>query len=523
MKQSLVSLSTAASKYSDLHSKFIACEREEDLNLFAPLRLRGGAGDSPSPSRVSSGRQMTEKISDLETVSFDSESDNDSSTSEEFNICDDPRFESNDAVNNEMCSPSLVQDRTNPDLSVYQFCSDPEPEIVEFKNLNKEKLETEIAHNELNETFRPCCDFECNRKAFSEEAKEILHQMNLKSKLAAKNDLLAHLHYQEKMGLSVAGFFFSGEFLCPKTFSRMSGFSQYIVNDVMDGFRNGLCKFEHGNLGVIRQSPASTNFICWARHFSGLYGQAAPDEQVIVLPSFLKIKDLFEIYGDEAEEPKVKESTFYRLLENYFGPNRHDKTLPCLRISAYSTHSSCDQCIALGSFQRCSKTEEQLALAKSLRMAHKRCYGGARIYIENLRYLAINHPESRLFLQLDDMGKLIVFDLLPIKRNMFQTTLNHICRESWRQERKLVKSSNSHPKLQEQLCILVNTLGIGRSTCSSIIIILNKEVTRLFQLFIVCSRTLSVTTNFFPRNSTSMQITAGGKIKTFIYFPSWQP
>ena len=96
-------------------------------------------------------------------------------------------------------------------------------------------------------------------------------------------------------------------------------------------------------------------------------------------------------------------STFYRLFKTCFGPKREDKTLPCLRISAYSTHSKCDQCLALSSFQRSSQTEEQLAFAKSLKMAHKRCYGAARNYIENLRHSAISDPESRLFLQLDDM------------------------------------------------------------------------------------------------------------------------
>ena len=369
---------------------------------FPPLRLRGGAGESPSPSRDSSDCRIVGKLSDLETVSFDSESDA-SLSSEEFQICEDPRFECVGSGN----------EKIDFDLGVYEFDSDSDTEIVEFETLRKEQPVADLTGTTSGSLLQACCDLKCNEE-ISDVIKEVMKLFAGKSKTVVKNELLTQLHHQRRMGLSVKGFFFSGKFLCHKTFQQLSGLSSYIVNAVLDAFRTGLIKFEHGNAGILRQSPALVNFICWMKCFSDLYGQAAPDELLTVLPNFLKVKDLFEIYLDEAEKPQVKESTFYRLFDDYFGPGREDKTLPCIRIRANSSHSRCDQCIALASFQRTSKTEEQLAFAKSLKMAHKRCYGAARIYIENLRHLAINHPESRLFLQLDDMGKAVTYILFSI-------------------------------------------------------------------------------------------------------------
>ena len=130
---------------------------------------------------------------------------------------------------------------------------------------------------------------------------------------------------------------------------------------------------------------------------------------MVVLPSFLTTKDLFDIYEDEAEKPQIKRSTFYSLLKSCFGWNRRDRTLPQIRLSAWSTHSQCDQCLAISRYKRSCKTEETLAQAKSLKMAHKERYGRARMHIESLRHLALDFPSSRLFIQIDDMGAYFQF------------------------------------------------------------------------------------------------------------------
>ena len=150
----------------------------------------------------------------------------------------------------------------------------------------------------------------------------------------------------------------------------------------------------------MKHSAETTNFIVWMKFFTALFGQQAPDESVTVLPSFLKVKDLYQIYQSEAERPHIRQSSFYNHFHTYFGKNRRDKTLPCVRISAYSTHSKCSQCIALAVLQRNCKTENDLVVVKALKLKHRKCYSQSRDTVEKLRHLSINYGETHLFLQL---------------------------------------------------------------------------------------------------------------------------
>ena len=291
------------------------------------------------------------------------------------------------------------------DLSVFDFESDSSDHSCDS--------DFEIADNDDEgrdlkidpQLLRSCCENNCCSKSFSDNVKSSLHSIvEEKRKIDIKNELLGHLKSQKRMGLSTCGFIFGGEFMCSKFFSQVSGLTCYIINQVLSDFEEGLVRYEHGNDGTFQWGTAATGFFCWMRSFADIYGQSAPDEEVLVLPSFLTIKDLFEIYKEEAEEPKIKCSTFYSLFKKCFGWNRVDRTLPQIRLSAWSTHSKCDQCIALNRYKRSCRTEESISQAKSLKMAHKECYGKARMYIESRRHLALNFPSSRLFIQIDDMG-----------------------------------------------------------------------------------------------------------------------
>ena len=305
-----------------------------------------------------------------------------------------------------LVSKEIKSDSAVKDLSVYDFDSDNSDSTGSDSDFAIAD-ECEVVESTKVELPRSeCCQSKCCTKVLSDDIKNELQQViEMKRKIDIKNELLWHLRSQQRMGLITSGFWFGGNFMCRKYFSEVSGVSQYILAQVMEDHESGLVQYEHGNNGTAQFSVAATGFICWMRSFSNLYGQSAPDTQVKVLPSWLKIKDLFEIYCDEVEEPKVKSSTFYHLFEKCFGCYREDKTLPHIRLSAWSTHSRCDQCIALNRYQRSCRTEESLAHAKSLKMTHRECYGRARIYIESLRHLALDFPHSRLFIQIDDMGK----------------------------------------------------------------------------------------------------------------------
>jgi hypothetical protein len=293
------------------------------------------------------------------------------------------------------------------DNSVYDFHSedssmsscDSEFEIAEEFPLDKEDKTASRSN---------CCELKCRHRSLPLGCREALANMTkIKSKLEMKNELLGHLRCQQRMDLSTLHLFFGGDYMCDQFFSEISGVSLYIIGQVKEDFAAGRIRYEHGNEGSFQSSAASTGFLCWMKSFAELYGQSAPDEEVYILPSFLAVKDLFEIYDNEVVEPRIKISTFYSLFKKYFASNRADKTLPQIRLSVWSSHSKCDQCIALSRYRRSSRTEESLAHAKSLQLAHKTCYGRARIHIESLRHLALSYPDSRLFIQIDDMGKLL--------------------------------------------------------------------------------------------------------------------
>ena len=301
----------------------------------------------------------------------------------------------------------VILEPKESDDGVYDFHSD-DSSLCSFDSEFEIADELPLEQEEETATRSNCCDLRCRDRSLPVGCKEALANIAMmKSKIEVKNELLGHLRGQQRMDLSTFRLFFGGDYMCDQFFSEISGVSLYIIGQVKDDFAAGRIRYEHGNAGNFQSSTAATGFLCWMKSFAELYGQSAPDEEVYVLPSFLAVKDLFEIYENEVEEPRIKISTFYSLFKKYFASNRADKTHPHIRLSAWSTHSKCDQCICLSRYRRSSRTEESLKHAKSLQLAHKTCYGRARIHIESLRHLALSYPDSRLFIQIDDMGRLI--------------------------------------------------------------------------------------------------------------------
>ena len=412
------------------------------LKLHEPLRLRGGAGDAkpvneekiiisiddfdklsyhsyseessfdsdmmmnePNIENLLSDEQasqvacrMVSNKQQFDKLSFHSSSDDEELFSDDEDSGD--FFIKDEKAVVETIGESLNKTKCLKDFSVYDFTSSDSEPTSEYTSVSKRFVQ---ATGEKMGKTGYCCSLNCVLSV-TDEAREVIKVLlSDKNNVEKKNELLTQLRSQQRSGLPVSGFVLCGLYLCPKSFSTQCELSANIIKSVMDAFSTGLIKFEHGNAGGSRQSALTVNFICWMKHFISLYGQDAPDESVIVLPSFLTIKDLFEIYSSEAEKPLIQQSTFYKQLKNIFGKKRKDKTLPCVRISAYSTHSRCDQCLALLTLQRSSKTEDELAFAKALKFKHRQCYSKSRESIENTRSLALSHPDSHLFCQLDDM------------------------------------------------------------------------------------------------------------------------
>lgn len=194
-----------------------------------------------------------------------------------------------------------------------------------------------------------------------------------------------------------------GHEFCTHFLSSFTKISVYILRTVLRDFRNGVQRYIHGNDSVPRESVASVKFTAWMKAFSELYGQSAPDEITTVLPAWFSKATLYKIYLKESTPPFVKKSTFYNLFKHKFGFARSDMSLPHIRISKYSTHSVCPQCVALASYKRSCRTEKEVQYCKSLQYQHKELYGQARRRISELQQLAITFPEEHLFISLDGM------------------------------------------------------------------------------------------------------------------------
>ena len=271
------------------------------------------------------------------------------------------------------------------------------------------------------------------RASWSENNVEHLKEMFKSDTIIdTKRKLINHLRSQNNVGEDTESYLINGHRFCTKYLSSETGTSEFVLGSVLKNFSAGIQLYEHGSKGVQKQqSLSTTQFVCWFKQFVEIYGQNAPDENVIVLAHWLNKATLFKMYKEEAPTPHVASATFYQHMKTYFGPRREDKTLPCVRISKYTTHSVCDICVALNTNQRDSKTEAELKLAKSLRNEHRMDFGKARRTIEEIKQRAISFPEDNIFIQIDGMVRKIIFSILSGQNYIcFRITVKATCQDS---------------------------------------------------------------------------------------------
>ena len=251
-----------------------------------------------------------------------------------------------------------------------------------------------------------CCYRKCSQVTLnSRTISRILEMKRNKSKFQLKQDLLDQLYAQRNVeGVSVGGFIICGQYLCKESARAVFGLSKYMINEVFEAFSCGQRFFVHGNTQGMTMKPSTIGFICWMKQFAFNYGNYSPDEEgVIVISACFTIKDVYNMYTLQAPEPRVSKSYFYALFNSKFGLKRDDKSLPHIRISSYSTHSRCDQCLILEKLQKCCKSEEDLAIIKSFKQEHRLVYSRARLAIEEKRMKSLTDSSGHVYVQIDDM------------------------------------------------------------------------------------------------------------------------
>ena len=244
-----------------------------------------------------------------------------------------------------------------------------------------------------------CCNNFCSSQNFNVQFLSKMKTICDMPKADRKQFLLDHLIKQEELGISTQSFQFFGFCVCKKAFISLSGVSNYIVKESCKAFEMGQTVFSNNNSVGMRESEATLGFIIWMKKHALNYGNQAPDEDTIVIPACYMQKDLFQQYVEEAPEPLIASSTFYKLFKERFGPLRLDKDLPHIRISSYSSHSKCDSCIQLEKFQKTCKKQQDLDLVKSMKQRHKWTYQKSYQAIQEKRFQALSDPDNYLNIQ----------------------------------------------------------------------------------------------------------------------------
>ena len=200
-----------------------------------------------------------------------------------------------------------------------------------------------------------CCEEKCSSvfEGLEDGCKEEIEKhFAVSTQVDKRNKLLTHIQAQANLGRKTDRFCWKTNYYCLKTFSQASKCSIYIIDDVLKGHKEGVVEYVNGNLGMARFSIPRSKFIVWMRCFLRRFAQSAPDSNVQVLSHWITKTAMFQFYIKETTPPQIAEKTFYEYMKRYFGADRVDKGEPQVRISKFSSHSVCDQCLAFSNARR---------------------------------------------------------------------------------------------------------------------------------------------------------------------------
>ena len=177
---------------------------EESLKSPERASFVGGLFDFSEPSnssRISKLCSSNRNKNDFDTLSFHSSSD------DKFISDKDDKDSDSEAIDN-VEEEDIYKFKETDSNVISQYVYEPNPTIV-----NGIKI-------------RPSCSVpDCAAKASANSKDIISSLLGDRNQVDRKNKLLHHLRSQERTGLSVKGFYFGAQFLCPKCFAVESGLS----------------------------------------------------------------------------------------------------------------------------------------------------------------------------------------------------------------------------------------------------------------------------------------------------------
>ena len=257
-----------------------------------------------------------------------------------------------------------------------------------------------------------CCSRNCLEKvkASSDDAKKKVKDRFKCKLLTQKNILLEQLMNNSEVVMDeydedINFYYFEQNKMCPKAYKKLTGVSTYILNTVRLDFNKGRrVGYEHGNQGKGRMTVAGSNCVAFIMEFSRKYAQDSPDEKLVILPKIFTVSELFHIYHSEIKGKKVTKNAFFKIFRQHFGPYRKNKQMPRIRISKYSSHARCDECVRLQEARKMVRCAEDLKMVRKKTEEHRLEYGGARVEVDRLLLQCQTFPK-------DYLGKPLIFKI----------------------------------------------------------------------------------------------------------------
>ena len=220
--------------------------------------------------------------------------------------------------------------------------------------------------------------------------------------------LLSRLDVQKSLGLdSCHSLVLQSEVFCHNSCFSLLNISKYLVKKVFQEHIDGKKNFTHGNLGNMYSSTKRDKAVCFILQFARMHCENLPDRQVMRLPSYLNIKEIFHNYCESVPEVlQLKERSFFQVFKTSFGDvARPSVGLPRVVFMPRTSHPVCSECDQINTLQKFAKSESETMYANQRKKSHVLNIREKYLQFCERRELAVRFPDDYLSLGMDDIDQ----------------------------------------------------------------------------------------------------------------------
>ena len=276
-----------------------------------------------------------------------------------------------------------------------------------FDEVFNDKPETSPMNQYSTNCSAGCLSKSCFLEDSAQAVQATRERMSNMTKSEQHAFLLTRLNLQTELGLqSSETFVFEKKTFCSQATVTLLGLSKYMLRKVTSEHLAGQTFHIHGNAGNIYNSNKRDFAISFVLNFAKIHAENLPDRQVLRLPHYLNIKEIFSYYQQNvSKDLHLKERSFYETFKKTFGDSsRSDDFLPRIIFMPYNTHPICSTCDHIGNLRKTAKNESELNYALNCKKQHLLKVRRQYLQFCYRRELAIRFPGDYLHI-----GMLTVF------------------------------------------------------------------------------------------------------------------